>query len=190
MGGDAILEFEETGTWPISTVKGVAVRWIDTPTPTYDEISDHLPPLPEDLGRVFFYHRSPWRWDPRAEIHLNDEKVENCCQGFFFVDRPPGKYVASLREADSSSELGPVSFTLAAQETRFVQARTPTPSQSRPLEWYGVPLDGMRLHLSEPKVALKHLRHQYGFFGEIPVRRDFMYFVGDRSQLLEAEDSQ
>jgi len=55
--------------------------------------SGHIPPVGQDLGRVFFYRTSILGAAIQPDVKLNGEKVGSAKpKGFFYVDRPAGAY--------------------------------------------------------------------------------------------------
>ena len=95
-----------------------------TPVGTsYTEMSVSLPPLKAGEGRVFFYTPAVrFGGDVQPVIKLNGAIVGFAiASGFFFVDRPAGRYEATgVTAAD-----GRLDFPLAAGETELpcVRAR-------------------------------------------------------------------
>lgn len=86
--------------------------------PKYSEVKNSIPALHPEQGRIFFYRSSSVGFAVQPNILLNGTVVgEMVPQGFFYVDRSPGKYVATARtEAEASVEI-----PLAANETRYVR---------------------------------------------------------------------
>jgi hypothetical protein len=86
--------------------------------PTFEEVEARFPPLAEGHGRVFFYRPSGMGAAVKPQIMLNDESVGTSkAQGFLFVDREPGDYVATCStEVDRSQ-----TFQLDAMETRYIR---------------------------------------------------------------------
>ena len=87
--------------------------------PSLGMISDRMPMLHADQGRIFFYRdKSMFGAAVQPMIRLNGEEVgKSVPGGFFFVDRPAGDY-----EASSSTEVKrSVTFTLAPAETRYIR---------------------------------------------------------------------
>ena len=96
-----------------------------TPVGTsYTQMSVSLPPLKAGEGRVFFYTPSVrFGGDVQPAIKLNGVIVGFAiASGFFFVDRPAGRYEATgVTAAD-----GRLDFPLAAGETRYIRATPPS----------------------------------------------------------------
>jgi hypothetical protein len=71
-----------------------------------------------ELGRIFFYRATAFGALLRPDVLLNGERVgEAIPQGFFYVDRPAGDYVA----ATSTEVERKVSFTLEKGQARFIR---------------------------------------------------------------------
>ena len=86
--------------------------------PKYSEIKGSIPELNPDQGRIYFYRPSAIGAAIQPNILLNGTVVgEMVPQGFFFVDRSPGKYLATARTESEAS----VQIPLAANETRYVR---------------------------------------------------------------------
>ncbi len=96
-----------------------------TPVGTsYTQMSVSLPPMKAGEGRVFFYTPSVrFGGDVQPAIKLNGAIVGFAiASGFFFVDRPAGRYEATgVTAAD-----GRLDFPLAAGETKYVRAFPPS----------------------------------------------------------------
>ncbi len=87
--------------------------------PKMAEISNRIPVLPPDKGRIWFYRESVFFGDGlQPSVRLNGNKVGDATpNGFFFVDMPPGDYeVATTTEVERRA-----TFTLAAGQERFVK---------------------------------------------------------------------
>jgi hypothetical protein len=88
--------------------------------PKMAEISNRIPPLPGDKGRIWFYREVAALFGAGLQpaVRLNGAKVGDATpNGFFFVDMPPGDYeVATSTEVERR-----VTFTLAAGQERFVK---------------------------------------------------------------------
>jgi len=86
--------------------------------PKYSEIKGSIPALNPDQGRIYFYRPSAIGAAIQPNILLNGTVVgEMVPQGFFFVDRSPGSYLASARTESETT----VQIPLAANETRYVR---------------------------------------------------------------------
>jgi hypothetical protein len=94
-----------------------------TPAGTsYTEMSVSFPPLKPGEGRIFFY--TPARFGGnQPEVRLDGRLIGFAIpSGFFFVDRPAGRYEATgVTAADGRIEL-----PLAAGETKYVRAQAPS----------------------------------------------------------------
>jgi len=91
---------------------------------TYTQMSVSLPPLKAGEGRVFFYTPAVrFGGDVQPVIKLNGAIVGFAiASGFFFVERPAGRYEATgVTAAD-----GRLDFPLAAGETKYVRATPPS----------------------------------------------------------------
>ena len=91
---------------------------------SYTEMSVSLPALKPGEGRVFFYTPSVRLGGAvQPEIRLNGTLVGFAVpSGFFYVDRPAGRYEATGTTAAD----GRLEFPLAAGETRYVRATAPS----------------------------------------------------------------
>jgi hypothetical protein len=86
---------------------------------TYNEAASASPKLQSGLGRIYFYRSNiPLGLAVQPDIKLNGVKVGSAVpNGFFFVDRPPGKYeISATTETEEK-----VPITLMAGETKYVQ---------------------------------------------------------------------
>jgi hypothetical protein len=96
-----------------------------TPVGTsYTQMSISFPPMKAGEGRVFFYTPSVrFGGDVQPVIKLNGTIVGFAiASGFFFVDRPAGRYEATgVTAAD-----GRLDFPLAAGETKYIRAAPPS----------------------------------------------------------------
>jgi hypothetical protein len=86
--------------------------------PKFTELKPDMYARNPDMGRIFFYRTSALGAALSPDVMLNGEKVgEAKAQGFFFVDRPAGEYVA----VTSTEVERKVSFTLDKGQTRFIR---------------------------------------------------------------------
>jgi hypothetical protein len=86
--------------------------------PKFTEIKPEMIARNPDMGRIFFYRPSVLGAALYPDVMLNGERVgETKAQGFFFVDRPAGEYVA----VTSTEVERKVSFTLDKGQTRFIR---------------------------------------------------------------------
>ena len=71
------------------------------------------------MGRIYFYRSSvPVGLAVQPDININGVKVGSAVpNGFFFVDRPPGKYEISAKTETEEK----VTVTLLAGETKYIQ---------------------------------------------------------------------
>lgn len=92
--------------------------------PTFIETGATLPPLKPGEGRIVFYTPSKrFGQDVQPEIKLNGTLVGFAItSGYFYVDRPPGRYEATGRSAAD----GRIELPLTAGETRYVRAFPPS----------------------------------------------------------------
>ena len=88
--------------------------------PTVSEMQSAIPPLDPKLGRIYFYREGSMGAAIQPSVQLNGEKVGDAVpNGFFYVDRAPGKYVAgAVTEVERNVE-----FALKAGETVYVRLR-------------------------------------------------------------------
>ena len=86
--------------------------------PKFAEVKNSIPELSSEQGRIYFYRTNPIGAAVQPNIRLNNVIVgEMVPRGFFFVDRPPGKYLVAVRtEAENTVE-----FTLDAGQTRYIR---------------------------------------------------------------------
>ncbi len=91
---------------------------------SYTRMSVSLPAAKPGEGRVFFYTPSArFGADVQPEIRLDGAVVGFAVPGgFFFVDRPAGRYEAT----GTSIADGRLAFALAAGETKYVRATAPS----------------------------------------------------------------
>jgi hypothetical protein len=89
-----------------------------------DEPPMRLPVLKPGYGRVYFTRPGELQGSAvQPEIRMNNEVVgKSVPGGFFFIDRPPGKYsVSTATEVENTVE-----FQLAAGESKYIKtAATP-----------------------------------------------------------------
>jgi hypothetical protein len=86
--------------------------------PKFTDVKPEMIARNPDMGRIFFYRTSMLGAALYPDVLLNGERVgEAKAQGFFFVDRPAGEYVA----VTSTEVERKVSFTLDKGETRFIR---------------------------------------------------------------------
>ena len=105
------------------------------------ELRSSLAPLKPDEGRIFFYRAaSPVGAAVQPDIKLNGVAVGTSKPGgFFYVDRPAGKY-----EAHAATEVDRmISFALAPGETKYIRT---SPS-------FGVLIGRINFELMNPSEA-------------------------------------
>lgn len=85
----------------------------------YDDMVQSVPPVPQDMGRIYFYRPSKFVGAAiQPKVRLNDEVVGKATPGgFFFVDRNPGKYTVSTSTEVEKS----LTMTLDGGQTRYVR---------------------------------------------------------------------
>ncbi|WP_024973066.1 DUF2846 domain-containing protein [Ralstonia pickettii] len=85
----------------------------------YSEMASSIPTLKQDQGRVYFFRSSSLIGAAlQPDIKLNSEVIgQSKPGGFFFVDRPAGKYVVSTATETEKT----LSFALDAGETKYVR---------------------------------------------------------------------
>jgi hypothetical protein len=90
----------------------------------YTAMSVSMPAVKPGEGRVFFYTPSVrFGGDVQPEIRLDGTLVGFAVpSGFFYVDRPAGRYEATGKAAAD----GRIEIPLAAGETRYVRAFAPS----------------------------------------------------------------
>ncbi|CAG2150537.1 DUF2846 domain-containing protein [Cupriavidus plantarum] len=86
----------------------------------HSEMAASLPTLKQGEGRVYFMRSaSMFGAAIQPDIRLNGDVVgESKPGGFFFVDRPAGKYVASTSTETEKT----ISFALDAGETKYIRS--------------------------------------------------------------------
>ncbi|SFD02323.1 Protein of unknown function [Cupriavidus sp. OV038] len=86
----------------------------------HSEMASSIPSLKSGEGRVYFLRSaSMFGVAVQPDLRLNNEVVgESKPGGFFFVDRPAGKYVASAATETEKT----LSFVLDSGETKYVRS--------------------------------------------------------------------
>jgi len=86
----------------------------------HSEMAASLPSVKAGEGRIYFMRSaSMFGAAIQPDIRLNNEVVgESKPGGFFFVDRPAGKYIASASTETEKT----LSFVLDAGETKYVRS--------------------------------------------------------------------
>ncbi len=89
-----------------------------TPGSKFKDASGQSAPVPEGQGRIYFYREKRFvglAMEPH--IQLNFKTVGNSMNGgYFYVDRPPGNYVAVCRKG--RKEKHEINFTLGPGENK------------------------------------------------------------------------
>lgn len=84
----------------------------------YDAMASSIPTIKSGEGRIYFFRPSTFGLAVQPEIRLNGVPVgQSKANGFFYVDRPAGNYVASASTETEKS----LSFALQPGETRYVR---------------------------------------------------------------------
>lgn len=88
--------------------------------PKYSEVAARMPAMKAGEGRIYFYRESSMMGAAvQPDIRLNNEVVGTSKPGgYFYLDRPAGKYVA----AASTETEKTASFTLDAGETKYLKS--------------------------------------------------------------------
>ncbi|MBJ2159059.1 DUF2846 domain-containing protein [Variovorax sp. IB41] len=86
--------------------------------PRFSEVSQNLPSLGENEGRIYFYRNSILGAAVQPEVSVNGQVVgKSQPNSFFFIDRPAGTYRATARtEAEGS-----INIVLRPRQTAYVQ---------------------------------------------------------------------
>jgi uncharacterized protein DUF2846 len=84
----------------------------------YTDVRAASPRLASGSGRIYFYRSNAMGFAVQPDIKINGVTVGSATpNGFFFVDRPPGKYeISATTEIEEK-----INITLAAGETKYVQ---------------------------------------------------------------------
>ena len=87
--------------------------------PKFADVEKTIPSLKAGEARVYFYRENSMMGAAiQPDLRLNGEVVgESKPGGFFYVDRPAGKYVASASTETEKT----ASFTLDTGETKYLQ---------------------------------------------------------------------
>lgn len=86
--------------------------------PRFSEVSQNLPSLGENEGRIYFYRDSIAGMAVQPEVSVNGQVVGKSQPGsFFFIDRPAGTYRAT---AQTESE-GSIDIVLRPTQTAYVR---------------------------------------------------------------------
>ena len=87
--------------------------------PKHDEIASSIPSLKAGQSRIYFFRSSSLGAAIQPDIRLNGEVVgQSKSNGFFFVDRPAGNFLASV----SSETEKTLSFVTQPGETKYVRS--------------------------------------------------------------------
>jgi hypothetical protein len=113
---------------------------------TYQQASAAMPALKAGEGRVYFFRSSSMMGAAlQPDVKLNGEVVgESKPGGFFFVDRPAGKYTASASTETEKT----LSFSLDAGETKYVRSSVS----------FGIVVGRVILELEQPEKAKAELQ--------------------------------
>lgn len=86
--------------------------------PRFSEVSQSLPSLGENEGRIYFFRNSFMGAAVQPEVSVNGRLVgKSQPNSFFFIDRPAGSYRATARtEAEGS-----IDIVLRPKQTAYVQ---------------------------------------------------------------------
>lgn len=86
----------------------------------HDQMASSLPSLKAGEGRIYFFRKAILMGDGiQPDIRLNGQVVgQSKPNGFFYVDRPAGNYLAST----SSETEKTLSFTLQPGETKYIRS--------------------------------------------------------------------
>jgi hypothetical protein len=111
----------------------------------HKDILTSMPAVASGQGRIYFLRSNSFVGAAlQPEIRLNGEAVgKSMPGGFFYVDRPAGKYIA----AGSTEVEKTVSFELRAGETKYVRSSTSV----------GILVGRVILDLETPEKALQEL---------------------------------
>ena len=87
--------------------------------PKHDEIASSIPSLKPGQARIYFFRSSTFGAAVQPEIRLNGQVVgQSQPNGFFFVDRPAGSFLASASTETEKT----LSFTAQPGETKYVRS--------------------------------------------------------------------
>ncbi|WP_020423845.1 MULTISPECIES: DUF2846 domain-containing protein [Cupriavidus] len=111
----------------------------------HSEMAASIPTIKQGEGRIYFLRSASMLGAAlQPDIRLNDQVVgESKPGGFFFVDRPAGKYVAATATETEKT----LSFGLDAGETKYVRS---SPS-------FGLVVGRIVLELETPEKAKEDL---------------------------------
>jgi len=86
--------------------------------PSFQEYSAKIAAIPETQGRIYVYRKTAFGAAIQPKVWLNDQVVGKAVpQGFFFIDRPPGKY--ELRTSTEATRI--LKFNLQPGEEKYVR---------------------------------------------------------------------
>lgn len=124
--------------------------------PKYTEVAQSFPTLAPEEGRIYFFRsNSMFGAAVQPDIHLDGPVVgKSQPGGFFFVDRPAGRHLASATTETEKT----LTFTLDAGETKYVRT---SPS-------IGVLVGRIVLELEDPKKAHAEIE-KLAFTGKLPL---------------------
>jgi hypothetical protein len=150
-------------SWGVAFIMILGMLGCSVSGPTYQSAIKTIPALKSDLGRIYFYRESGFKGSAiRPAIHINDKPIKlegdswgrSAPGGFFYVDRPAGKYVISCSTEVSRK----LSLTLAPGQTRYVRTK---------LGW-GVFVGRAYPELVEPAVGRREIAECHFMGREVP----------------------
>lgn len=112
--------------WCIAFIMPVCLLGCSVSGPLYTNVIKTIPELKANSGRIYFYREAAFKASAmRPAIHINDKPIRlqggewgrSAPGGFFYVDRPGGKYVISC----STEVERRLSLILAPGQTRYVR---------------------------------------------------------------------
>ncbi|GAB3771405.1 hypothetical protein GCM10028796_40090 [Ramlibacter monticola] len=87
--------------------------------PKHDEIASSIPSLKAGQSRIYFFRSSTFGAAVQPDIRLNGEVVgQSKPNGFFFVDRPAGNFLASASTETEKT----LSFVTQPGETKYIRS--------------------------------------------------------------------
>lgn len=123
--------------------------------PRYAEVVQNMPTLAAGKGRLVVYRPSSFGGAVQPDVKLNGEVIgKSEPRGFFFVDRPAGRYVVSARtEVEATLDVAMQDGAVAYVESSIT---------------LGVFVGQPRLSLKEEAVAMVQLP-ELAYIGSIPL---------------------
>ena len=99
-------------------VAGLALFMGCASGPKYSQVSNMIPPVGPEQGRIFFYRASALGAAVQPSVMLNGETIGTAQpDGFFYVDRPPGNYQVSTTTEVKRT----LSLLLEKEQVRYVR---------------------------------------------------------------------